>query len=297
MWYISLAAWGEFYRRKLKLIALPSIKEALVYATEPAQIILHTDEPDDFADTHFPCEVIFRRFQGGTEGVAIYNSLGQADKMAIELVPKGANIAFITSDVMVSREFFAASEKRLAEGARCIVGHAARTLVALDDCPAGLDARKLLDFCFLKEHRHPITAGCFYGQGTNQIAWMTYFEGPHGIVARAFHLFPFAVKNDRHLSNFGGPTVDSDLFELFSRDEIYVACDPNEMAWAEISGLERCEMPQLSNPSSIDSIVEYARRAATPLQRWIFSHRVIVQGTGDDHLDEEPANEILRILG
>ncbi len=303
MWVISIAAWTPHYRAKLKLVALPSINAALAHATGPIQFILHTDEPGDFADVHFAGSINIRKFEPilGTHlnSNESYESYGNADRLAIEIVPDDAYIAFLPSDVMVSREFFAASEKRFTQGKRAIVGSAARTLVAPEDCPAGLSARELLDFSFLKEHRHPVTQGCWYGQGKNKIAWMTYWEGPHGIVGHAFHLHPFAVKNDRVLF-FNASTIDIDLLNRFSRDEIHIVTDPSEMSFAEISGLEKMLpliAPQLPDPVSIGSIVSWGRHYASPLHRWFFSHRIVVQGTGEDHLDEGPANEILRILG
>ena len=303
MWAIALCAWSPYYRHKLKLVALPSINAALEYATGPIQFILHTDEPGDFSDVNFAGDVNIRKFEpilgANINSNESYESYGNADRMAIEIASEDANIAFLPADVMVSREFFAASEKQFAQGKRAIVGSAARTMVAPEDCPAGLSARQLLDFSFLREHRHPVTKGCWYGKGKNKVAWMTYWEGPHGIVGRAFHLHPFAVKNDRVLF-FKGSTIDIDLLNRFSQDEIHVVTDPNEMSFAEISGLEKMLpliAPQLPEPVSIGSIVAWARAYTIPMQRFLFTHRIVVQGTGDDHLDEMPANEILRILG
>ncbi len=294
MWVISLCAWRPYYRAKLKLVALPSINAALAHATGPIQFILHTDEPDDFKNVHFAGDVILREFHGNVVGDTIYNSYGEADRIALEMAPEGANIAFLASDIMVSKEFFHASEKRFAEGKRCIIGSAARTMAPLDNCPAGLSARELLDWSFSRERQHPATAGCYYGQGKNWVSWMTYFEGQHGTVGRAFHLHPFAVKNDRVLY-FNGVTVDLDIIDRFTKDEIHVVVSPDEMAFAEISGLEKTVLQ--ADPVSINTIVRWARNHTSPLQRWLFTKRIVVQGTGEDHLDEEPANEILRILG
>mgnify|MGYP001614507718 FL=1 len=293
MWVISLAAWTTYYRAKLKLVALPSINAALAHATGPIQFILHTDEPADFADVHFAGDVDIRLFQ--PDPSAVYQSYGNADRIALELAPEDANIALIPSDVMVSCEFFEASEKRFAQGKGAIVGSAARTLVAPEDCPAGLSARDLLGWSFSGERQHPVSAGCYYGEGKNVVGWMTYFRGPQGTVGRAFHLHPFAVRNDRVLF-FNRETVDLDLLDRFSKDEIHVVVDPDEMAFAEISGTEKA-IPQMAHPVSVGSIVSWARNHSTPLQRYLFQHRIVVQGTGEDHLDEVPANEILRILG
>lgn len=293
MWVISLCAWQPYYRAKLKLVALPSINAALAHATGPIKFVLHTDLPADFADVHFAGDVDIRLVR--PDPSAPYQNYGNADRIALELAPEDANIAFLTSDIIVNVEFFANAEKQFAQGRRAITGHAARTLVALEDCPAGLSARALLDWGLSRERRHPVTAGCVFGEGRNLVAWCTYWEGPKGTIARAFHMHPFAVVNDRALW-FNRETCDLDLLERFERAEIYVACDPDEFAWAEVSGLEKA-IPQLSSPVSVGSIISWASRNSTPLQRWLFSHRILVQGTDEDHLDEGPANEILRILG
>ncbi len=292
MWVISLAAWTPYYRAKLKLVALPSINAALAHATGPIQFILHTDEPDDFKNVHFAGDVNIRLFEPDSR--ALYQSYGNADRMAIEFAPEDSFIALLTSDIIVNVEFFANAEKKFAEGKRCVIGSAARTLANFPDIPVGLKARELLDWGFDPIRRHPVTDGCMWGTGRNLVAWCTYFRGPQGMTARCFHMHPFALVNDRALY-FAGTTVDLDLMDRFSRDELYVACDPDEFAWAEVSGLEK-SIPQLPQPVSIASIVSWAKNHSTPLQRHLFSHRIIVQGNGDDHLDEEPCKEILRIL-
>lgn len=292
-WLISLSAWTPHYRHKLRYVALPSINAALEHAIGPIQFILHTDAPEEFADVHFAGEVELRKFEG-RNGDGMYQSYGECDRMALESAPEDCNIAFLTSDIMVSREFFSASEKRFAEGKSAIVGHAARTLAAPEDCPAGLAARQLLDWSFSGERRHPVTAGCTFGKGHNLVAWCTYFQGTHGTIAHAFHMHPFAVVNNRTLW-FNRETVDLDLLDRFERNEIYVACDPNEFAFAEISGLEKA-IPQMQAPVSVGSIVSWGRLHTTPLQRWLFSHRILVQGTDGDHLDEAPCRQVLEIL-
>jgi hypothetical protein len=94
---------------------------------------------------------------------------------------------------------------------------------------------------------------------------------------------------------FNRETVDLDLLERFERDEIHVVTDPAEMSFAEISGLDKA-IPQ-GQELCINSVVRWAKQNTTPIQRWLFGHRIVVSGTGDDHLDEAPATEILGILG
>lgn len=106
-------------------------------------------------------------------------------------------------------------------------------------------------------------------------------------------MHPFAVVNSRVLW-FDRETVDLDLLERFSHDEIHVVVDPDEIAFAEISGLEKA-IPQ-TVPLCVGSVVSWSMNYTTSLHRYLFTHRIVVEGTGEDHLDEAPCNEILRIL-
>ncbi len=293
MWTISVPCWGEYHRRKFLHAALPSINAAIEHATGPIRFIVFTDRPQDFANVHFAGDVDLHKFTAHSDN--IYTSYGGVDRHALELAEEDSNVALLPCDVIVSKEFFSACEKRFAEGKRAIVAHAARTLVAPENCPVGLSARGLLGWSLSRERRHPVTQGCVFGEGRNLVSWCTYWEGPQGTIARCFHMHPFAVVNDRVLW-FDRETVDLDLLDRFTKDEIHVVVSADEMAFAEISGGEKV-IPQMARPVSVGSIVSWAQRSTTPLQRHLFSHRIIVQGTGDDHLDEGPANEILRILG
>jgi hypothetical protein len=294
MWVISLCAWGKSYHEKLLKVALPSINAALGYANiSDAQFYLYTDDPKAFAGAIFWGNVDFRPVDHA-RSLDHYRTYGRCDLTTLQTAPEDCRIAFLTSDILVNIEFFANAEKQFAQGKKAIIGSAARTLAAPEDCPKGLSARQLLDWSFSRERRHPVTEGCFWGRGRNLVAWCTYFEGPRGIVARAFHLHPFAVVNDRVLY-FDKFTVDLDLIERFSYGELYVAVDPDEFAFAEISGLEKA-IPQLPQTISVPSIVNWARHWTTPMQRWLFEHRIVVQGDGSDHLDEGPCEDILSLL-
>ena len=292
-WVISLCAWGSNYHEKLLKVALPSINAALEYANISAQFYIYTDDEKALCGAYLRGDVEFRPVDHAKEADH-YRTYGNCDQTTLQTAPEDCRIAFLTSDIIVNLEFFANAEKRFAQGKRAIIGSAARTLAALEDCPIGLPARKLLDWSFSRERRHPVTEGCFWGRGRNLVAWCTYFEGPHGIVAHAFHLHPFAVVNDRVLY-FNGVTCDLDLIDRFTHDELYVACDPEEFAFAEISGLEKV-IPQLPAPISIISIANWAKNWTTPMQRFLFTHRIVVQGDGSDHLDEGPCEDILTLL-
>lgn len=292
MWVISLCAWGSNYHEKLLKVALPSINAALEYANISAQFYIYTDDEKALSGANFRGDVEFRPVDHAREADH-YRTYGNCDQTTLQTAPEDAMIAFLTSDIIISREFFSASEKRFAEGKSCIIGTAARTLAHPDTAPPGLTSRDLLNWSFDPVRRHPVTDGCIFGVGKNIVTWCLYFPGPHGVVARAFHLHPFSLVNNRCLW-FNRETIDLDLMERFSYDEVHVVVDADEMAFAEISGSEKSILQTV--PLSVTSVAYWARNFATPMQRWLFGHRIVVQGDGSDHLDEGPCEDILALL-
>lgn len=287
-WVLACPVWGARYIETFLTATLPAINAALREAKGNARFIIHTDDPAAFIGAQFGGPVEFRPVFAGR---CLYSTFGNCHREVLQMAEHGDYIAFLTADIIVSRECFANAEARFAEGKRAVVVTAARTLATPAECPVGASAREVLEFSF--GHRHPVTDGCFWGKGRNPVTWAVYFEGKNSTVLRAFHLHPFAVVADRPLY-FDRETVDLDLLDCFDREEIHVVTSPDEMAFAEISGLDK-SLPQ-GEPLCVASVVRWARAHTTPLQRWLFTHRIVVRGTGDDHVDEAPAAEILRHL-
>lgn len=288
-WVIGCPVWGEKYIHKFLTATLPAINAALSEVQGDIRFVIHTDDFPAFIGAPFRGKVEFHPVPYGR---CLYSTFGNAHREILELAEDGDAIAFLTADIIVSKECFKNAESRFKEGKRAIVVTAARTMAEPEECPIGVSSRDLLEFSFT--HKHPVTEGCYWGKGRNTVTWAIYFEGERGTVCRAFHLHPFAVVNDRPLY-FNRETVDLDLLECFEREEIHVVCDADEMSFAEISGNEK-SLP-LGNPLCVDSVVRWARHNTTALQRWLFQHRICVRGRPDDRLDEEPCREILGVLG
>lgn len=288
-WLITVPCWGSEYIEKFKTCTLPSINSALSEIKSPARFVIHTENPNAFVGAEFKGPV---EFHAVPLGRCLYTTFGNAHREILELAEDGECIAFLTADIIVSKECFANAEKRFRDGKRAIVITAARTLAKPIECPIGASSVDLLEWSF--SHKHPVTEGCYWGRGRNTVTWALYFEGEHGTVLRAFHLHPFALVNDRPLY-FNRETVDLDLLERFSHDEIHVVTDPSEMSFAEISGAEK-SIPQ-GVPLCVDSTVAWARHHTTKLHRWLFGHRIVIRGTAEDTHDVAPAEEILGILG
>lgn len=288
-WMIGVPVWGSQYIERFIRGTLPAINAALREIDGDVRFVVHTDDPSAFVGVGFRGRVQFYPVPWGN---CLYTTFGNAHRELLELAGDGDALVFLTADIVVSRECFANAERRFAEGKRAIVVTAARTLATEVDCPVGMSARELIEWSFA--HRHPVTDGCYWGKGRNTVTWAIYFEGEHGTVLRAFHLHPFAVLNDRPLY-FDRETVDLDLLERYGPREIHVVTDPDEMAFAEVSGLDK-DVPQ-GDVLNTNSVVDWARGNTTRLHRWLFQHRIVVRGSDGDHLDEAPAAEILGVLG
>ncbi len=283
-WCITVPCWGEKYIKQYLAVTLPAVNAALLHTNRPARFLIHTDNESAFANAQFGGDVEFRPIEIGDP----YVTYGRANREALASARDGEYVMLTGCDTIISREFFQCCERRFAEGHRAIFGTAARTIAEPHDIPIGASSRELLDWSF--KHRHPATDGGFWGKGCNTLAWAIYFEGPHGIVARSFHLPPFAVVADRPLW-FQNTTVDLDLAERFSFDELYVITDADECSFAEISdnGKSVAQGP----PMCHETVVSWAMQVASPWHCHLFRSRIIVQGEDGDNLDIEPCHAIL----
>lgn len=286
-WLITVPVWGTSYIERYLAATLPAVNAALEHTSLPVRFIVHTDNERAFTNARFGGDVEFHPVPAGNDGYEIY---GACNRQALEMAKPNEYIMLTGCDTIISREFFAACERRFAEGYRAIFGTAARTIAEPDDIPIGASSRELLNWSF--DRRHPATNGGFWLQGCNVQAWAIYFEGPKGIVCRSFHLPPFAVMNDRHLF-FQNTTVDLDLVERFQFDEIFVITDADECAFAEISDNNGKPVTQ-GPPMCHETVVNWAMQLASPWHCHLFRSRITVQGTDEDGIDIEPCNAIMR---
>jgi hypothetical protein len=273
-WLIAIPAWGQrcidLFTRK----ALPAISAARAGVTGDMRLIVHTDQPD----------AIFRAlgqsFAGSMvrpvpPGKSPHDSFGIAHRQALDLAANGECIAFINADMVGSVEVFAAAEDRFAAGKRMIMMAGSRTIGG--DAPIGARSADLLRWTM--KQAHPAIKECFWGTGRSGTPWAIYFQQGDDIVLHGFHLHPFAVLKDRPLQ-FSGKTIDVDLADNFSWDEIHLVTDAHEAAFAEISPPERV-FPLRPKVIGIADISEWARKHATPLHRKLFAQEIRIRGNGD----------------
>lgn len=284
-WLISTPVWGARCVEAFIESALPSIRAA--GAGHQIRFLVHTDQPFEIDEALQGFERIIRPVP---QGESPHHSAGAANREALEIAVPGEPVALINADMVCSREVFAAAEARLAAGKRMIMMAASRTLGGTP--PIGAASADLLDWAM--QHRHPAIVECFWPAGRSSIPWCAYFEQDGNIVLHGFHLHPFAVVKDREL-RFEGATIDWDLADNYTREEIHLVTEATEASFAELSPPERVFALRPS-PNDAADIAQWARHHATPLHRWLFDRRITIKGNGEDIGDDAVCNEILAAI-
>lgn len=274
-WFISVPAWGSRCISSFRHFGLPSIVNALDCAGAKARFLIHTDEEQKLRSAMSGLDAVFRPVP---QAVSIHHSLGAAHREAIEVAPDGARIVLLCADMVVSRECFAAMDRRLAEGKKLIMVAATRTLGGRP--PIRARSRELIEWTL--RHKHPIIEQCFWGDGKSSSPWAVYFRKGESVVLRAFHLHPLVAIKDRKIA-FHGTTIDQDMAGVYGRREIHVVRDPDEMSCAELSPLERgATFKPMARPMDVDSIARWAWKRTIDLHEWFFLDNPIrLCGSGD----------------
>jgi hypothetical protein len=192
-----------------------------------------------------------------------------------------------------NREVFAASEARFKQGKNLIVCAATRCLLKPPNTPPiGASAKDLLAWTI--GIFHPSVAECVWGTGRTLIPWAIYFRSEQGIVIRGFHLHPLAFPKYKGLT-FEGTSLDEHLIEMFTEEQTHVVTTPDELALAELSPSERV-FRTTPEPFTEKTAFVWAQHRARPRHRWLFTHRIVISGTGENMQDIEPCETILKKL-
>src|SRR5262249_9147668 len=106
----------------------------------------------------------------------------------------------------------------------------------------------------------------------------------------------FAVIKQPNLT-FGGLTIDEDLPNAFSLDELFVVTD--ELGFAESSpdGIFKIIDPTLPLITKNGVITFASKYGMHKAHKWFFKHRIIVEGACTDQSDVPICDEIVRALG
>jgi hypothetical protein len=287
-WLIATPAWGERCVGLFLDVVLPAIRAAATRCSGNVRFMVHTDEPKRIKAALDPSAHRVLEVPGGDDSPHV--KLGMVHREALAETGRGECIAFINADMVPSIEMFAAAERRFAEGKRMIMMAATRTQDGIP--PIGAVSADLLRWTM--EYKHPSIVECFWSSGRTTVPWAIYFRRGDDVVLRGFHLHPFAVMKDRQL-NFQGKTIDADLSDNFTHDEIHVVTDANEAAFAEMSPAWRI-FKLREQPFSAEFAALWAKKSATPMHRWFFTQRIAICGNGQDIGDAAVCEQVLRLL-
>lgn len=285
-WLICVPVWGERCTKAFLNVTLPCLKAAIAEGVSGrVRFVIHTDDPYDL-------QLALEGFEAEFPPVPIHaldsHLPGVCNREALKWAQHSEVVAFVNADMACSVELFKAAEARFSAGKRMFVLAATRTI---GDVPyIGMKSRDLL--AWTMRHPHPSIQECFWKIGHSNCPWAVYFKSGETVTLHGFHLHPFAVINDRDM-RFGA-SIDKDLFECFTHEEIHVVTDADECAFAEMSPPERV-FPLLQHEKRlcVKSIVKWARSNATPVHRWLFQHPIAVIGDGKNSGAMAVCNEIL----
>jgi hypothetical protein len=302
-WLIAIPAWGDRCIWHLFNRALPAVGRALDLDRDgPHRFVIHTDRVGEV-------EPLCR----GLPRVAVlplpqhrasrYYTLSDCHRQAIDMSKPGEFIALLNADHTPSIECFHAAAKRFHEGKRMIMMAGMRTMPEPSP-PIGVSARELLKWGW--QHRHPTVEDAIWGSGKSTSLSMLFFAavtpiGGEQVVLRAFHLHPFAFVKHAGLK-FDGLTIDEDLAEAWSAEQIHVVVSADEAALVEQSPAEFA-FKSHQKPVAIRDVAFWAHgenghggKRTSALHHWLFRHRIVVKGHGHDLGDEAVANAILSII-
>ncbi len=293
-WLIVIPAWGERALDYLQTTSLPSVQAALDYAgVTTARFIIHTDN-----------ERLVRKLVPGAltlpapTCVSKYHGLGYCHQQAISRAEVGERVVILNADIAVSIELFAACEKRFAAG-KCLILAAATRTLSDDRPPIGARSRDLLSWVWA--NKHPTITEAIWDNGHSQSLSSVHFVNGDEVVTHAFHLHPIAFVRRPGL-RFGGITVDYGLIDAFTRDEVHVVVDADELALAECSPTDLSHGLQ-SDVFNYAAVVRWATKIksqnqprASAAHKWLFGHRIVIRGSGKELGDSAVADTVLGML-
>lgn len=288
-WLISVPVWGERYVSTFEQVAVPSLLAAVDVLGEPVKFVIHTDAPARVRAALAGHEVEVRP----VDPKPTYVALQQAHSDALLSAEAGDRVVLLNADLAISGNLLARCAEHFSSGKQAVVVLGIRTAGRAERPPAGASPRALLEWAWL--HRHQIIRDLEWPLGTSYLPTNLFFARGASVVARGFHLHPVAVV--RHDAIAFKSTIDGDLLDFFPREDIHVVVDPDDCSMCEVSPPER-RFPVRDgahlNPLRVATSM---RTRASPMHRWLVTHRIGVIGDLCDCGDEEVIAEILKFLG
>jgi hypothetical protein len=253
---ISVPVWGDWHSHLFRMVSYPSYQHQL--GPDDRLIIHGTRFPDIEAEYH-PLDV-------KTDDHA-KSALGHRDAITRA---NGGPVVFIPPDCAVSAGALDAIRRRLGEGKRFIALCSIRANRNAPR-PPGFDPRSLIDWAL--KHPHEITKRSTWGNkdSLSQLS-INLFPTECGAVARCYHLHPILIQTEN--ANFSG-TIDDELPNRFSPEEIHIVTDSDEMAMVELTPDSR-QLSLYAKPPSVDRIKDFARHVG-PTNRYFFTQRIVLK--------------------
>lgn len=288
MWTISLAAWGPRYVALAKRLALPSIAHALRFSKHSHRIVIHTDNPKAFANKPYELNIACRK----PAEVAGYARYYTAHQEIVRESKPGDLVSLLPCDAVMSREFFAAIERRLAQGFKAVASIGSRTLSTAPP-PIGMSSAELLSWSV--DHLHPMSCENVWGIGRTMLPSIVYFTDEQGVVLHSFNFGIVGFINDGRDLSFKG-THDLDFPARFAPAEVHIATDRDEFALAECSGAVKPFAVQ-DVPFDAQDVADWARHnsARSPWNLHSFAQPFVLRGI-DSGQRLEPVKQILAML-
>lgn len=288
MWKVIIPAWGNEAVHELLTIAIPHLTEAVSYGgykPSDIELIINTDYPERVGRYGGGLSEFRTTFRPIVKRGGKYKILTTANQDALNSIEFDSKIMLMTADMVVSREVFAACDAQFASGKFAVVVGPSRT-APIDKPNPGMKSRDLLQWSM--DHMHPFTKETFTFRAIPPSTLR--FRTGQNVTLRGFHLHPLAIVKDRDLT-FDG-TLDQDLLANYTRDEIHVVTDADEMSAAEISPMDMLFQTTVE-PMTETQIRSWAHWHCHPVNLWLASHRIILTGNGDTD-DVEVMNEIVK---
>lgn len=286
-WLISVPVWGPKYVKTFVEEAVPALRAALAGFPEPHRFLIHTNDPTRINAALAGFDVDIQPVSQKPTYIALQE--GHADAVARAKI--GEAVVLLNADLVVSRNMFTSCAAHLDAGDLAIVLVGIRTDPKGNEVPKGAPARELLEWAW--EYRHRIIQDLEWGTGASMLPTNLFFVKGHNVVVRGFHLHPIAILKTKDIPFKS--TIDGDLLDHFARERIHVVVDPDDMSMLEISEpTRRFPVGRMLNPAAVAASM---RSRASPLHKWLFTHRIVIRGTGEGCGDDAISHAVLARLG
>jgi len=287
MWLISVPAWGTRYIALATRLTLPSLAAALARTALPHLVVIHTDDAAAFGPYPSGLNVEFRE----PSDAAGYAKYYLAHQEVVASSRKGEFVSLLPGDCVVSVEFFVACERRFAQGKKAVATLGNRTLSSTRP-PIGAAARALMDWSL--DNLHPISWENIWGSGKTMLPSIVYFMDAQSIVMHSFNYGIVAFAHDGRDMTFKF-THDHDLPGRFTRAEVHVVTDADELAIVECSGAAK-PFPIQDVTFGVQDVADWARaQANSEWNRYFFAQPFVLWGE-DSGISRVPVAQILATL-